>query len=106
MDKGFDSAPADLSESNPRVSMAAFSTTLERAHHHEVSLSRRMGNTNLQLAVYSDRVADPALTGVGDASAEAGKCCPTSTPKPSPTGARDWMLAECAWSCSASWALN
>jgi hypothetical protein len=76
MDKGFDSAPADLSESNPRVSMAAFSTTLERAHHHEVSLSRRMGNTNLQLAVYSDRVVDPALTGVGDASAEAGEVLP------------------------------
>jgi hypothetical protein len=76
MDKGFDSAPADLSESNPRVSMAAFSTTLERAHHHEVSLSRRMGNTNLQLAVYSDRITDPALTGVGDASAEAGEVLP------------------------------
>src|SRR6478752_10494131 len=76
MDKGFDSAPADLSESNPRVSMAAFSTTLERAHHHEVSLSRRMGNTNLQLAVYSDRVVDPALTGVGDASADSGEVLP------------------------------
>ncbi len=76
MDKGFDSAPADLSESNPRVSMAAFSTTLERAHHHEVSLSRRMGNTSLQFAVYSDRVVDPALTGVGDASADGGEVLP------------------------------
>ena len=44
-----------------------FTSTLERAHHHEVSLSHRMGNTNLQIAMYSDRVADPALTGVGDA---------------------------------------
>ena len=35
-----------------------------------------MGNTNLQLAVYSDRVADPALTGVGDASSEAGEVLP------------------------------
>ncbi len=76
MDKGFDSAPADLSESNPRVSMASFSTTLERAHHHEVSLSRRMGNTNLQLAMYSDRVVDPALTGVGDVSADSGEVLP------------------------------
>ncbi len=42
--------------------------------------------------MYSDRVADPALTGVGDASAEAAKCCPISTPRPSPTGARNWML--------------
>ena len=36
-----------------------------------------MGNTNLQLAVYSDRITDPALTGVGDASAEAGEVLPT-----------------------------
>ena len=76
MDKGFDSAPADLSESGPRVSLAGFSPTVERAHHHELSLSRRMGNTNLQMAMYSDRVADPALTGVGDASAEGGEVLP------------------------------
>ena len=76
MDKGFDSAPADLSESGPRVSLAGFSPTLERAHHHELSLSRRMGNTNLQMAMYSDRVADPALTGVGDASTEGGEVLP------------------------------
>jgi Carboxypeptidase regulatory-like domain len=76
MDKGFDSAPADLSESGPRVSLAGFSSTVERAHHHELSLSRRMGDTNLQMAMYSDRVADPALTGVGDASAEGGEVLP------------------------------
>ncbi len=35
-----------------------------------------MGNTNLQIAMYSDRVADPALTGVGDASAEVGEVLP------------------------------
>src|SRR6195256_5765813 len=66
MDKGFDTAPADLSESGPHVSIASFSPALERAHHHELSLSRRVGKTNLQVAVYSDRVLDPALTGVGD----------------------------------------
>ena len=76
VEKGFDSAPADLSESNPRVSMARFSSTLERAHHHELSLSRRIGNTNLQVAMYSDRVVDPALTGVGDASADSGEVLP------------------------------
>ncbi|MGH9501727.1 MAG: carboxypeptidase-like regulatory domain-containing protein [Terriglobales bacterium] len=75
-EKGFDSAPADLSESNPRVSVARFSSTLERAHHHEISLSHRAGNTNLQIAMYSDRVADPALTGVGDVSAEGGEVLP------------------------------
>jgi Carboxypeptidase regulatory-like domain len=78
LEKGFDSAPADLSESGPRVSMARFSSTVERAHHHEVSLSHRMGDTNLQVAMYSDRVADPALTGVGDASADPGDALPDS----------------------------
>jgi hypothetical protein len=76
MGKGFDSAPADLSESNPHVSLAGFSPTLERAHHHELSLSHRVGNTNLQVAMYSDRVADPALIGVGDASASSGEVLP------------------------------
>jgi Carboxypeptidase regulatory-like domain len=76
MEKGFDSAPADLSESGPRVSMASFSSTVERAHHHELSLSHRVGDTNLQVAMYSDRVADPALTGVGDASVEGGDVLP------------------------------
>ena len=76
MEKGFDSAPADLSESGPHVSLAGFTSTLERAHHHEVSLSHRMGKTNLQIAMYSDRVADPALTGVGDASSDSGEVLP------------------------------
>jgi hypothetical protein len=76
LEKGFDSAPADLSESGPRVSVANFSSTVERAHHHELSLSRHIGDTSLQVAMYSDRVADPALTGVGDASAEGGDVLP------------------------------
>ena len=76
MEKGFDSAPADLSESGPKVSMASFSSTVERAHHHEVSLSRHVGDTSLQVAMFFDRVADPALTGVGDASADSGNVLP------------------------------
>jgi Carboxypeptidase regulatory-like domain len=76
LEKGFDSAPADLSESGPRVSMAGFSSTVERAHHHELSLSHHMGDTSLQVAMYTDRVADPALTGVGEASAESGDVLP------------------------------
>ena len=76
VEKGFDSAPADLSESNPRVSLAGFSPTLERAHHHELSLSHRAGNTNLQVAMYSDRVADPALVGVGEVSTSSGEVLP------------------------------
>ena len=66
VEKGFESAPADLSEADPRLSMAGFAPSLERAHHQELALSHREGRTSMQLAMYSDRVADPALTGVGD----------------------------------------
>ena len=76
MEKGFDSAPADLSESGPRVSMASYASTVERAHHQEVSLSRRMGSTSLQFALYSDRIADPALTGIGEFSTDGGEVLP------------------------------
>jgi len=75
-EKGFDSAPADLSESGPRMSLSRFSPALEHAHHHELSVSRRVGKTNLQMAIYSDRVNDPALTGVGDVSSASGEVLP------------------------------
>jgi Carboxypeptidase regulatory-like domain len=75
-EKGFDSSPADLSESNPRVSMQDYNTKIERAHHQEVSLSRRIGKNNLQLAAFSDRVGDTALTGTGDVSAAGGFLLP------------------------------
>lgn len=76
LEKGFDSAPADLSESGPRMSMAGFAPLLERAHHHELSVSQRFGKTNLQVAVYSDRVANLALTGVGELGLENGEVLP------------------------------
>lgn len=75
-EKGFDSAPADLSESNPRVSLLAFSPKIESAHHQEVSLSHRIKNTNLQIAAFYDHVTDPALTGVGDVTAAGGFLLP------------------------------
>ncbi|HEY3617695.1 MAG TPA: carboxypeptidase-like regulatory domain-containing protein [Candidatus Sulfotelmatobacter sp.] len=75
-EKGFDSAPADLSESNPRVSLLGFAPKMESAHHHEVSLSRRVGKTNFQLAGFSDRVVDPALLGTGEVTAAGGFLLP------------------------------
>lgn len=75
-EKGFDSAPADLSESDPRISMSGFSPAIEKAHHQEVALSHREGNTSMQVALYSDRLADPALTGVGEISALSGEVLP------------------------------
>lgn len=76
LEKGYESAPDDLSEAQPRVSIAGFSPALEHAHHHEFSLSRRMGDTNLQVAMYADRVVDPALAGVGEFFAESGEILP------------------------------
>jgi hypothetical protein len=76
MDRGFESAPADFSESGPHVTLAGSRASIERAHHHEVSLSRRAGKSTVQLAVYSDRVVDPALTGVGEVSTEGGNVLP------------------------------
>jgi hypothetical protein len=75
-DKGFDTAPADLSESDPRVSMTGFSPNLERAHHQELALSHREGKTSMQVAFYSDRLVDPALTGVGEFSSSTGDVLP------------------------------
>jgi hypothetical protein len=75
-EKGFDSAPADLSESDPRISMAGFSPAIEKAHHQEVALSHREGNTSMQVAIFTDRLADPALTGVGEISAVNGDILP------------------------------
>ncbi|HUM06958.1 MAG TPA: carboxypeptidase-like regulatory domain-containing protein [Terriglobales bacterium] len=76
MEKGFDSAPMDLSETGPRMSITNFAPAVERAHHQEVSVSQRVGKTNMQVAFYSDRVVDPALTGVGDLNAETGEVLP------------------------------
>lgn len=78
-EKGFDSSPSDLSESNPRVSLLGYSPKVERAHHQEVSLSQRMGNTNLQLAAFYDRVGDTVLTGTGEVTSAGGFLLPDVT---------------------------
>lgn len=75
-EKGFDSAPADLSESNPRVSLLGFAPKIESAHHQEVSLSRRTGKNKVQVALFADRVGDPALTGTGQTTAAGGFLLP------------------------------
>jgi len=78
-EKGFDSSPADLSESNPRVSLLGYAPKVERAHHQELSVSQRLGSTNLQVAVFSDRVSDPVLTGTGEVTAAGGFLLPDVT---------------------------
>ena len=76
MEKGFDSAPSDFSESNPRVSLLGYAPKMEAAHHQELSVSHRAGSNNFQIAVFSDRIVNPALTGAGEVSAAGGFLLP------------------------------
>ena len=76
-EKGFDTAPADMSETDPRVSLLGYTPQIESAHHQELSLSRRIGKNNkVQIAGYSDRITNPALTGVGLVTAAGGFLLP------------------------------
>ncbi|MGA8619151.1 MAG: carboxypeptidase-like regulatory domain-containing protein [Candidatus Sulfotelmatobacter sp.] len=75
-EKGFDTAPADLSESDPRVSVVNFNTRLESARHQELNVSRRVGKNHMQVAVFSDRVNNSALIGAGEVTAAGGFLLP------------------------------
>lgn len=75
-EKGFDSSPADLSETNPRVSLLGYTPKVERAHHQELSLSRRLGKNSVQVAVFADRIGDTAVTGTGAVTAAGGFLLP------------------------------
>jgi Carboxypeptidase regulatory-like domain len=76
LEKSVDASTADLDTSGPRMSITEFSPALEKLHHQEVSVSHRMGKTNLQAAAFRDRVMDPALTGVGETGVENGEVLP------------------------------
>lgn len=69
--KGFDSAPADLTESGPRMALANGLPQIEHAQHQEISVSRRLGKNSVQVAYYADRVKNLVLTGAGDPSSYA-----------------------------------
>ena len=69
--KGFDSAPADLSESGPRMALNGGRPQVETARHQEMSVSRRMGDTNVQIAAYMDRIHNLVLTGAGEPGSDA-----------------------------------
>jgi hypothetical protein len=71
-----DPSAADAGAAGPRMSTINYSPMVERAHHQELSLSSRVGRNNMQVAVYSDRLVDPVLTGVGEFSSESGDILP------------------------------
>jgi Carboxypeptidase regulatory-like domain len=75
MSKDSDGEVADLGDA-PRVSMASFAPALERAHHQEISVSRRIGKTNIQAAYFSDHVTNTVLTGVGAVGVGGGELLP------------------------------
>ncbi|MGB9119965.1 MAG: carboxypeptidase-like regulatory domain-containing protein [Candidatus Angelobacter sp.] len=74
--KGFDSAPADLSESGPRMALLNGEPEVEKAAHHELSVSRRMGDTSVQVAAFFDHVQNAILTGAGDPSSYSDDVLP------------------------------
>ena len=67
---------ADMAEASPRVSINNFATKLERAHHQELSVSRRVGKNSVQLAAFHDHVANTTLIGTGEVSAAGGFVLP------------------------------
>jgi len=72
----FDAASSDPGAAGPRMSIVGFTPSVENAQHQEISLSRRVGKTNMQVALYDDRIINPVLTGVGDLTAETGDVLP------------------------------
>lgn len=70
------SETTDLTDSTPRVSLLGFSPKIENAHHSELSVSQRVGKNKFQVAVFSDRVGNPALTGTGTVTAAGGFLLP------------------------------
>jgi len=75
-EKGFDTAPADLNETNPRISLAGYAPKVESAHHQELGVSHRRGKNAVHVAVFSDRISNPALIGVGGVTSAGGFLLP------------------------------
>jgi len=65
--------PIEPMQVGPRISVNGFSAELQRGAHHELSLAHRSGKNNMMLAVYRDRLRDPALTGVGSTAGNSGE---------------------------------
>ena len=74
--KGFDTAPADMTESGPRMTLSSEQPVLERARHQEISVSHKIGKNAVQLAYFNDHVLNTALTGVGEIGGEATDLLP------------------------------
>jgi len=76
MGGSFDAAAAERGDGGPRMTLFNGAPQLENAHHHEVSVSERLGKTRLQVAYFNDRIKDPALLGVGLITTDTGDVLP------------------------------
>ena len=72
-DGGMFAGDSETADSGPRISVNDFKPRVENAHHHELSISQRIGRNRVQLAYYSDRVKNLALVGVGEVNPESGE---------------------------------
>ncbi|ABF42322.1 hypothetical protein Acid345_3321 [Candidatus Koribacter versatilis Ellin345] len=74
--KGYDTAPADFSESDPRVTLLNGHGEVESASHHELAVSQRYGKNSIQVAIYADHITNTELLGLGNVSAMEGNALP------------------------------
>jgi Carboxypeptidase regulatory-like domain len=74
--KGFDTAPTELSEGDPRVTLVNGRGVVEKAAHQEISVSQRIGKNSLQVAAFADHIDNTELTGVGNVDDAAGNVLP------------------------------
>lgn len=75
-EKGYDTTPADLSETDPRVALVDDVPKIERARHQEISLSERFGKNKVMAAAYRDSIRDATIFGAGDVSSDSGDLLP------------------------------
>jgi len=76
--RALDPGSADFAEAGPHMTLYNGTPVLENAHHHELSVSQKLGDNRFQLAYFRDRVKDPALLGVGEISVDTGDVLPDS----------------------------
>ena len=74
--KGHDTAPADLSESGPQMSLRGYAPVLEKARHQEITVNHKYGDYSVQFAAYHDQLRDAALLGVGEVTHPGGELLP------------------------------
>jgi len=74
--RGFAVGPADLTESGPRMTLSDGTPDLERARHQEISIARRFGKSNVQVAYYVDQINHIVLSGVGEPASGSDNVLP------------------------------